>query len=190
MVFFYPVLPFISQSPQPTVLNGSHTLSTSPPPPPPPPAPWHSIILELATTTAIAAMVMVAGKALHHILQTIGIRHVNSATRLDTLLQTVGNVWTTPAQNSPQAAAFLATANGCPDYQWYHDTGCNHHVTNELENLNVRVDAYNGPNQINGGNGQGLRILRTGTATLPSSIHNFRLSSLLHVPQIEKSYIR
>ena len=70
------------------------------------------------------------------------------------------------------SCCLLATANDCPDYQWYHDTGCNHHVTNELENLNVHVDAYDGPNQIKVGNGQGLRILRTGTATLPSSNHN------------------
>lgn len=92
-------------------------------------------------------------------------------------------------QNSPQAAAFLVTAKDSPDYEWYHDTGYNHHVTNELANLNVRADAYDGPDQIKVGNDQGLRILHTGTATLPSSNHNFCLSSLLHVPQIGKNLI-
>jgi hypothetical protein len=188
MVFFYLVLPFISQSPQPTVLNGSHTLSTTPPCPV---AFNNSGTCNYYSnrghghgcgqgTPSYSSDYRYSSRPTCQLCHRIGHTAPNCWQRLDH----------SSAQNSPQAAAFLATANDCPDYQWYHDTGCNHHVTNELENLNVRVDAYNGPNQINGGNGQGLRILRTGTATLPSSIHNFRLSSLLHVPQIEKSYIR
>ena len=53
--------------------------------------------------------------------------------------------------------------------------------------MNVRADAYDGPDQIKVGNGQGLCV--TGTATLPSSNHKFRFSSLLHVPQIKKNLI-
>ena len=54
---------------------------------------------------------------------------------------------------------------------------------------NVRADNYHGSNQIRVGNGQGLRILHIGSATLPSSSHNFQLSSLLHVPKIDKNLI-
>jgi len=39
------------------------------------------------------------------------------------------------------------------------------------------------------GNGQGLKILHTGLANLPTPSRNFQLSSLLHVPEIQKNLI-
>jgi hypothetical protein len=41
-------------------------------------------------------------------------------------------------------------------------------------------------NQIKVGNGQGLDILHTGLAQIPSYSKKFSLLNLLHVPQIEK----
>ena len=69
----------------------------------------------------------------------------------------------------------MATTNATLDPQWYQDIGCNHHLTKELANLNVHVDDYHGSYQIKVGNGQGLHILQTAYATLPSSSHNFHL---------------
>jgi hypothetical protein len=81
----------------------------------------------------------------------------------------------------------MSTPSPAPDYQWFHDMGFIHHVTNELSKLNVRADDYIGPNHLQVGDGQGLKILHTGLANLPSNNQNFCLSSLLHVPQIKKN---
>jgi hypothetical protein len=59
----------------------------------------------------------------------------------------------------------MATSNVAPNYQWYHDTGCNHHLTNELANLNVCADDYPGSDHIRVGDDLGLRILHSGIAT-------------------------
>jgi hypothetical protein len=82
----------------------------------------------------------------------------------------------------------MASTNPTHD-QWYHDTGSNTHLTNELANLSVRADEYTGSDQILVGYGQGLQIPHAGTANLCSPSHTFCLSSLLHAPQIHKNLI-
>jgi hypothetical protein len=79
----------------------------------------------------------------------------------------------------------MATTNVALDPQWYHDAGCNH----QFASLNVREEDYISLDQLKVGNDQGLHILHSGTATLSSSHHNFRLSFLLHLPQINKNLI-
>jgi hypothetical protein len=69
-------------------------------------------------------------------------------------------------RDSNPMAAFMASSTPDLDYQWYHDTGSNVHITNELANLNVNVDEYIGPDQVRVGNGQGLQILHTGSSLL------------------------
>jgi hypothetical protein len=93
-------------------------------------------------------------------------------------------------QQSPAgpSAAFSAQ-QAIPDSAWYNDTGSTHHITNDLSNLNMRAEEYTGTDQIRVGNGQGLSIQHTGSACLPSRVHNFSLQSLLHVPQIQKNLI-
>jgi hypothetical protein len=63
------------------------------------------------------------------------------------------------------------------------------HLTNDLSNLNIRADEYHGTDQIKVGDSQGLDILHTGLAQLPTSHRNFSLPNLLHVPLIEKNLI-
>jgi len=70
------------------------------------------------------------------------------------------------------------------DSQWYHDTRSNVHLTNELANLNMHAENYNGTDQIRVGNGQGLHISNFGRGLLPTPSRNFHLFSLFHVPQI------
>jgi hypothetical protein len=72
---------------------------------------------------------------------------------------------------------------------WYPDTGSTNHLTNDLSNLNLQSEEYTGTEQIRVGNGQGLDILHTGLASLPTAKKNFCLKSLLHVPDIQKNLI-
>jgi hypothetical protein len=88
-----------------------------------------------------------------------------------------------------EPAAYMATSSTGPNYPWFHDTGTTHQVTNELSNLNLRTEEYTGTDQLQVGNGQGLRIHHSGIANLSSLHHNFRLSSLLHVPEITKNLL-
>jgi hypothetical protein len=67
--------------------------------------------------------------------------------------------------------ANLASAPSATDSQWYHDTGSNVHLTNELSNLNLHVEDYTGNDQIRVGNGQGLHISHSGHGLyLPSHV--------------------
>jgi hypothetical protein len=62
-------------------------------------------------------------------------------------------------------------------------------LTNDLSNLNLRIEEYKGTNQIKVGNGQDLDILHIGLAQISSSTKNFTFPNLLHLPQIEKNLI-
>jgi hypothetical protein len=86
-------------------------------------------------------------------------------------------------------AAFLTVNQSSPDMNWYPDTASTHHLTNDLTNLNITAEEYAGNEQIRVGNGQGLDILHTGLASLPSAHNHFSLKSLLHVPAIQKNLI-
>jgi hypothetical protein len=90
---------------------------------------------------------------------------------------------------SSPPAAFLTVNQSSPDINWYPDTASTHHLTNDLTNLNITANEYTGNEQIRVGNGQGLNILHTGSAFLPSTYKHFSLKSLLHVPVIQKNLI-
>jgi len=92
------------------------------------------------------------------------------------------------SESSPLNAN-LASLPTASDSQWYHDTGSNVHLTNELANLNMHAENYNGTDQIRVGNGQGLHISNSGRGLLPTPSRNFHLFSLFHVPQIQKNLI-
>lgn len=91
--------------------------------------------------------------------------------------------------DSHPPAAYLTSPSTSPDMNWYPDTGSTNHLTNDLTTLNVRSNEYSGNEVIRVGNGQGLKILHTGLANLPTPSRNFQLSSLLHVPEIQKNLI-
>ncbi|KAF5445394.1 hypothetical protein F2P56_034445 [Juglans regia] len=51
--------------------------------------------------------------------------------------------------------AFIASSSSQPEPDWHPDTGATHHLTNDLANLNLRSEDYNGTDQIHIGNGAG-----------------------------------
>ena len=71
-----------------------------------------------------------------------------------------------------ELAAMVAEANTTylNQHQWYADSGANIHVTSDAANLAIS-QPYEGPDTVGVGNGAGLIISRTGTATIktPSS---------------------
>jgi len=91
--------------------------------------------------------------------------------------------------DTSQLAAYVTTPHQSADYQWYPNTGSTSHMTNDLTNLNIKADEYTGNEHIRVGNGQGLRILHIGLASLSSTHRKFLLPSLLHVPNITKNLI-
>jgi hypothetical protein len=76
-----------------------------------------------------------------------------------------------------------------PRLHWYPDTVATHHMTNNLQNLNLSSKEYTGQDQIRIGNGTGLPILHSGFASLSLSNRPFLLQQLLHVPTICKNLL-
>jgi hypothetical protein len=72
---------------------------------------------------------------------------------------------------------------------WYLDTATTHHLTNDLSNLNMQSEEYTSNEHIRVGNGQGLDILYSGLASLPTAKKFFSLKSLLYVLDIQKNLI-
>lgn len=87
---------------------------------------------------------------------------------------------------NPQAN-YVAAPSPLPQQPrtWYPDTAANYHITPDLQSLSTYSD-YNGNDNLQVGNGNGLQIAHTGNATLPSASGSFRLHNVLHVPQIIK----
>jgi hypothetical protein len=90
---------------------------------------------------------------------------------------------------SPPSAFHITSSSPSQDMNWYPDTAATHHLTNDLSNLNMQSEEYTGNEQIRVGNGQGLDILHSGLASLPTAKKIFSLKSLLHVPDIQKNLI-
>uniref|UniRef100_A0A2N9EUK2 Reverse transcriptase Ty1/copia-type domain-containing protein n=1 Tax=Fagus sylvatica TaxID=28930 RepID=A0A2N9EUK2_FAGSY len=89
----------------------------------------------------------------------------------------------------PNMQALLATPQSQCDPNWYPDTGATHHLTNDLANLNVRADDYNGNDQIRVGNGTALPIHHIGTTQLTAPSTSFILQNVLHVPTITNNLL-
>jgi len=90
---------------------------------------------------------------------------------------------------STNPQAFYSSPNLISDDNWYPDTGATHHVTNEMNNLNVSSEEYTGADKIRVGNGSGLSITHKGSATLSISRTQFLLQNLLLVPDICKNLL-
>jgi hypothetical protein len=72
---------------------------------------------------------------------------------------------------------------------WYPDTSATHHLTGHLQNLLLAQKEYHGQDQIRIGDGTGLNISHTRTASLPLSRRKFILQQILHVPSICKNLL-
>ncbi|KAF5447766.1 hypothetical protein F2P56_033290 [Juglans regia] len=88
-----------------------------------------------------------------------------------------------------QMQAMVAANNQSAVHDWHPDTGATHHLTNEMTNLTLRNDDYDGTEQIQVGNGAGLRITKTGSSTLSTNSKSFLLQQILLVPEIQKNLL-
>ena len=75
------------------------------------------------------------------------------------------------------------------EQEWHADTGATHHLTNNINNLNVRSEEYAGNDQIQVGDGTGLHITHLGKTSLSAHSKSFILDQILVVPQITKNLI-
>ena len=85
--------------------------------------------------------------------------------------------------------ALYASPHAASDLNWYSDSGATHHLTNDLANLNVRVEEYTGSESIRVGNGKSLSVTHIGTTQFSTPNSTFLLNDVLHVPQISKNLI-
>nr|CAD1839779.1 unnamed protein product [Ananas comosus var. bracteatus] len=85
--------------------------------------------------------------------------------------------------------AMVATTSPSADQTSYADTGATNNLTSDLSNLTIRTD-YQGSDKISVGNGQGLRILHTGSSTFHTSSQPFHLNNLLHEKDSEWAQVR
>lgn len=68
------------------------------------------------------------------------------------------------------------------------DSGATNHVTSDLTNLSSFY-AYEGTDNLQIGNGEGLPISNIGFSTFKISNHTIRLNNILHVPTFSKNLI-
>jgi hypothetical protein len=62
---------------------------------------------------------------------------------------------------------------------WYLDSGANHHVTLERENL-ILQQPYHGNDSVTVGNGGGLQVANIGSSLFSTLKSNFYLHNILH----------
>jgi len=87
--------------------------------------------------------------------------------------------------NSPMA--HYASANST-NSNWVFDTGASHHVANSLNNMHIHSE-YDGPEEVQIGDGTGLKISLIGSTTLPTSNTTFHLKNILCVPNAKHNLI-
>ncbi|XP_022156563.1 uncharacterized protein LOC111023438 [Momordica charantia] len=80
--------------------------------------------------------------------------------------------------------ATLASSNP----SWLTDSGCNAHVTADLDQLSTASE-YSGDEQIGVGTGQSLPIAHTSSGILHTSTSSLKLCNLLHVPTISSNLL-
>jgi len=84
----------------------------------------------------------------------------------------------------PPPQAYYSSRSLPSEENWYPDTFDTHHLTNDLQNLNLSSEEYTGQDQIRIGNGKCLSIKHSSSASITLSHHKFLLKQLLHVPHI------
>ena len=71
---------------------------------------------------------------------------------------------------------------------WYPDSGATHHITPDPSLLNFSMP-YTGSDQLHIGYGKGLKILSSGSKTIPSLFYPLKLNNIFHVPKITKNLL-
>ena len=71
---------------------------------------------------------------------------------------------------------------------WYLDSGANHHVTSERENLTLQ-QPYHGNDSVTVGNGGGLQIANIGSSLFSTPKSNFYLHNILHCPRASSNLL-
>lgn len=71
---------------------------------------------------------------------------------------------------------------------WVFDTGASHDVTSNLDNMHIHSE-YEGPEEVQIGNGTGLKISHVGSTTLYTPSTNFQLQDVLCVPHAKHNLI-
>ncbi|XP_010264130.1 PREDICTED: uncharacterized protein LOC104602215 [Nelumbo nucifera] len=92
-----------------------------------------------------------------------------------------------PAQNpTPDPIAFHTGSSPQFNRTWYLDSRATHHITSNLDNLQIQSD-YCGFDQVKIGNGTGLEIKNIGSSIISHNDHKFYLEDIYHVPSITKN---
>jgi len=71
---------------------------------------------------------------------------------------------------------------------WIFDSGASHHITNDMTNLSIKSD-YDDVDNLQVANSNHLPISHIGSATIPTSSINLRLSNILCVPFVTQNLI-
>lgn len=82
----------------------------------------------------------------------------------------------------------LAIPDFVSNVSWYPGSGATNHITNDLANLNNRVD-YTGTNKLHVGNVKCFPIHHIGNSCFQSQNKTFLLKDILHVPNITKNLL-
>ena len=85
-------------------------------------------------------------------------------------------------QDEPPPATLAATSSSKIDPNWYSDTGATDQITSNLDRLAVH-ECYHGGEQVQVGNGAGLRILHTGHSLINTAACSLALRNIWHVPE-------
>jgi hypothetical protein len=81
-----------------------------------------------------------------------------------------------------QLAAMIAQTSSHEDDTWFADSGANHHITSNLEQLTLQ-QPYNGSDNVAVGNGAGLQIKNTGSLSFRTPHSTLYLNRVFHCPQ-------
>ncbi|XLR15048.1 hypothetical protein S83_042986, partial [Arachis hypogaea] len=90
--------------------------------------------------------------------------------------------------NNKKLEALFAFPSSIVDPDWFLDSGANHHVTNQAQNLSSCAD-YDGNDSLTVGNGMCLPIIHFESCILPASPSPLKLSNVLVVPHITKNLL-
>lgn len=72
-----------------------------------------------------------------------------------------------------------------PDKEWHLDTRATHHLTNDMNNIHVQADDYDGHDHIQVADGASLKMVQSGTSTISSPSKSFVLNQILLVLGIQ-----
>lgn len=94
----------------------------------------------------------------------------------------------TPNASSWNPRANVAITQPYNPNSWILDSGATHHLTTDLANLSLH-QPYTGGEEVTISDGSNLPISHTGSTSLNTPTHSFRLNDILYVPNLHKNLI-